>query len=162
MADDTLLPTRDPLRPPLGVDRLDWAESVIFAMGGEAQGPGECLPDFPLKHTFTSGLYSREILMPAGSIVTSKIHKTEHQFVVSQGSLWVYSDNDGPQYIQAPFHGVTRPGTRRLLVIETDTIWTTFHPTHLTDVEEIERTILEPYKNPLLPEGVRRRLLGGG
>lgn len=144
------------------VPSIDEAEALILAMGGKAQGPGEQLKDFPLVHTFTPGLYSRSIFMPAGSILTSKIHRTEHQFIVSRGALWVYSDNDGPQFIEAPYHGVTKPGTRRLLVIERDTIWTTFHATDLTDVEEIERTILEPYVNPLLPEHVRQHLLGDG
>jgi hypothetical protein len=38
--------------------------------------------------------------------------------------------------------GVTMPGTKRALRIHEDTIWTTFHATELTDVAEIERTIL--------------------
>jgi len=146
---------------PQGADPLDWAEFLVHKLGGEAQGPGECLEDFPLVHTFTPGLYSRQILMPAGAILTSKVHRTEHQYVVSKGSLWVYSGVDGPQYLQAPHSGVTKPGTRRLLVIEFDTIWTTFHPTSLTDVEEIEHEILEPHENPLLPKEVQRVLLEG-
>jgi len=145
---------------PEGTDPLDWAEALILEMGGEAQGIGDCLEDFPLIHRFTPHLYSREIFMPAGSVLTSRVHRTEHQFVVSQGALWVYSDNDGPQRIEAPYAGITKPGTRRLLVIEEDTVWTTFHATELTDVEQIERTILEPCDNPLLPAEVRQKLLG--
>ena len=36
--------------------------------------------DCPLVHRFTEGLYVREIFMPAGSLITSKIHKTQHQY----------------------------------------------------------------------------------
>ena len=32
--------------------------------------------DLPLKHYFTKGLYCREIFMPKGTLLTSKIHKT--------------------------------------------------------------------------------------
>jgi hypothetical protein len=34
--------------------------------------------ELPIVHRFTPGLYIREIFMPAGALVTSKIHKTEY------------------------------------------------------------------------------------
>lgn len=47
--------------------------------------------DCPLRHFFTPGLYCREITMPAGAIITSKIHMTQHQYTVSKGrcSVWI-------------------------------------------------------------------------
>ncbi|HEY1107424.1 MAG TPA: hypothetical protein VGE76_02290, partial [Opitutaceae bacterium] len=81
-------------------------------------------------------------------IVTSKIHKTEHPFVITQGRVSVYSENDGAQHLRAPYTGITRPGTRRILVIHEDTVWTTFHPTSHTDVARIEADIIEPHQIP--------------
>ena len=43
--------------------------------------------DCPLVHRFTPGMYIREIFMPAGTMLTSMIHKTEHPYVVSQGKV---------------------------------------------------------------------------
>ena len=83
--------------------------------------------DMPLTHRFTPGLYIREIFMPAGAVVISRVHKFEHPFVVSKGRCAVWCDNDGWMFIKAPFTGITKPGTRRLLFIAQDTIWTTFH-----------------------------------
>ncbi len=51
---------------------------------------------------------------------------------------------------EAPHTGITMPGTRRLLVMHEDTVWTTFHVTDLTDPKEIEDEIVLNYKNPLL------------
>lgn len=83
--------------------------------------------DMPLTHRFTPGLYIREIFMPKGAIVISRVHKREHPFVVSKGKVAVWSENDGWQFIKAPFTGITTPGTRRILFISEDCIWTTFH-----------------------------------
>lgn len=95
----------------------------------------------PLVHVFTPGLYTRELTVPAGTFFTSKIHLTEHPFIVSKGtiSVWV---NGQVEFITAPFLGVTFPGTRRVFYTHEETVWTTFHPTDLTDVDEIEAQII--------------------
>ena len=99
--------------------------------------------DCPIRHIFTPGMYGREILMPKGTVVVSKIHKTEHPYVVSKGIAHVFIEGVGWQRIQAPFTGITKPMTRRVLLIEEDCIWTTFHATTKTDVAEIEKDIIE-------------------
>jgi hypothetical protein len=106
--------------------------------------------EMPVTHRFTPGLYIREIHIPAGTLLTSMEHKTRHPFVVSKGRIAVMSENEGRVVYQAPFTGITEPGTRRALFAETDTIWTTFHATDKTSVEEIAGDILEPHQNPLL------------
>lgn len=110
--------------------------------------------DHPMKgtvtHRFTPGLYIREILMPTGSILTSKIHKTEHPYVISKGKVSVWTEKEGSVKLEAPHTGITKPGTRRLLYVNEDTIWTTFHPTNETDVSKIEEQIIESHHNPLL------------
>lgn len=105
--------------------------------------------EMPLTHRFTDGMYIREIFMPAGSILTSKIHKTNHPFVVSKGKCIVY-DGNKLETITAPHTGITEPNTRRLLYIEEDTIWTTFHVTKKTNVDEIEKDIIQEHNNEML------------
>lgn len=125
-------------------DRIDQLEQAMV----------ENLPavNCPVIHRFTDKMYIREIYMPAGTLVTSKIHKTHHPFVVSMGSVSVKIDDGEWQLIEAPYSGTTLPGTRRVLYINSDTIWTTFHVNedNDTDVEKIEKRILEPYENKLL------------
>ena len=109
--------------------------------------------DCPVVHRFTPGLYVREITMPKGSMITSMEHNTQHPFVISKGSVQVISENEGPVTYTAPYCGITQPGTRRILRILEDTVWTTFHPTQETDIEKIAEEILVPHINPLLGEG---------
>lgn len=107
----------------------------------------------PVTHRFTPGLYIREIFIPKDTLLTSMEHKTEHPFVISKGRIGVRSGTEETIY-EAPYTGITKPGTRRVLYAFEDTIWTTFHPTKETDVEKIAAEILEPHANPLLPDGV--------
>lgn len=110
----------------------------------------------PLQHRFTPGLYSREIFLQKGLLCTSKIHRTEHQFVVV-GAFEMWSEETGWVFIDAqkkPYHGATKPGARRAFRIHEDTWFTTFHPTTLTDLREIEAALIEPHDIPKREERI--------
>jgi hypothetical protein len=100
--------------------------------------------DAPLVHRFTPGLYVREIFMPKGAIIISKIHKTEHPYTVSKGWARVF-DGKGIVDIRAPYTGITKPGTRRVLLIVEDCIWTTYHPSNETDLDKLEEQLIQPH-----------------
>jgi len=101
---------------------------------------GDC---FPLKHQFGDGLYVREIFMPKGALIVSKIHKYAHPYFVMQGKCSVLTD-DGILQIQAPFYDITKAGTKRVLYIHEDCVWITTHsnPTNTHDLKEIENEII--------------------
>jgi hypothetical protein len=109
--------------------------------------------ELPLTHRFTPGMYIRTIFMPKGALVISKIHRTQHPFVVTKGrcSVWPGQaapgqlDANGLREIVAGHIGITMPGTRRILYIHEDTEWTTFHATDKTTPEEVEAEIIEPH-----------------
>ena len=108
------------------------------------------LIELPLIHIFTPKLYGRIIHMRAGAILTSRTHKYEHQFVISQGCIQVINELTGEkQTFKAPYHGITKAGTRRALLALTDTMWHTFHVTNLTDPDEIVKEVTEDHYNPL-------------
>src|ERR1700744_3943686 len=67
-------------------------------------------PKCELRHTFTPGLYGRQITMPKGFICTSKIHKTTHQFTVSKGLLKIWTEAEDWVLIQSPYSGITMAG----------------------------------------------------
>lgn len=113
----------------------------------------------PLNHRFTDGLYVREIFMPAGSLIVSKIHKTQHQYFILKGAVSVWIDEGVEQYLEAPYIGVTEPGTRRVLHIWEDCIWATAHANPDNEDEfEIEERIIEKHDNPMLPTDLKEKL----
>lgn len=123
------------------MDALDTFEAAMVRAG---------LPqvECPLQHSFIPGFYVRTITMPSGFMCTSKIHKTRHPYVVTSGRVRVWTDEAGLKIIEGPFVGITEPGTRRLLLCETEVVWTTFHATDKTTVEEVEAELIEPHMNP--------------
>jgi hypothetical protein len=106
--------------------------------------------DCPITHRFTPGLYIREMFAPAGSLITSKIHRTQHPFVLSAGRISVWTEEGGWVELCAPYTGITEPGTRRVAYVHEDAVWTTFHPTDKTDPAEIEAEIIEPRADHLI------------
>ena len=127
-------------------DRLDIWEAYVAGLPPQ--------PEFPLRHYFPPGLYVREITMPAGAIVTSRIHKFESPFIISKGRVLVASENEGTVIYEAPRSGITKPETRRLLFVEEETVWTTIHPNpdNITDVETVTEMFTYRRDNPhLLP-----------
>ncbi len=129
------------------MDLIDEAE-LCMAESGLA------LANCPVTHRFTEGLYSREIFMPAGSLIVSKIHLTEHQYEIGWGKVSVWTEEDGEVIFEAPYHGITKPGTRRVLFCHTDVLWTTYHPNPDNEtVEQIEERIIQKHDNKLLSEG---------
>jgi len=93
--------------------------------------------EIPVKHYFSKGVYAREILIPAGTTVTGKIHKFANLNILSQGEMMVSTEN-GVQLVRAPFTVVSPPGTKRIAHTLTDCVWTTIHGTEKTDLDAIE------------------------
>lgn len=103
------------------------------------------LIEVPTTHTFTKnpGMYVREAFAPAGSILTSKIHKTEHPFVMLKGEQSIL-ENDGTwTRVKAPCWGITKAGSRRVVLVHEDTIMQSFHATEETDLDKIEEMLYE-------------------
>lgn len=98
------------------------------------------LPQVEIKHVdyFSKGVYAREIFIPAGTVITGKIHKFENLNIMSQGDLSILMEDGTVKRVQAPFTIVSPPGTRRAAFAHSDVVWTTIHGTDKTDVDEIE------------------------
>lgn len=127
-------------------DKIDLFESILL---------NEEQVNCPLQHFFTPGLYTRQIFIPKGTYLTSKVHKTAHPYIISVGEISVFIEDEGEVLLKAPHMGITLPGTRRVLFAHTDVVWTTFHATDKETVEEVEKDIIFDYQNKLLPNKVK-------
>jgi hypothetical protein len=76
--------------------------------------------------------------MPAGALVVSRIHMHEHPFVILSGKVSVF-DGETSTVLEAPYRGITKAGTKRILYCHEPTVWVTFHPTDKTTLEEIDK-----------------------
>lgn len=99
--------------------------------------------DFPVSHIFAPGLYARQMTIPAGGIIIGKIHRHAHVNTISKGRVWVVTEF-GKEEIAGPVTFVSQPGTKRVVVAQEETIWTTYHPTTETDLDKIEAHVIAP------------------
>jgi hypothetical protein len=114
----------------------------------------------PVIHRFTEGLYIREVHVPAGTVFTSRTHKTQHPFVISKGTCDIVDEKGGITRVSAPHTGITEIGTRRVFAVYEDLVLTCFHPTTLTDPDEFVELNTE-MENELLPQGFKQNCFEG-
>lgn len=98
---------------------------------------------YPLKHTFSDGIYVREISIPAGVYLTGKIHKHEHPNFLLSGVVDVVTES-GRETLIAPMSMISKAGTKRALHTITPCVWITVHvnPTNTQDIVELEKMII--------------------
>tara|TARA_R110000772_G_scaffold267114_1_gene390481 strand:- start:220 stop:732 length:513 start_codon:yes stop_codon:yes gene_type:complete len=106
----------------------------------------------PVKHTFIGGCYIRELFMPKDQLAITKIHKQENAFFIMKGSFSVLTE-DGVLLIKAPYHGLTKIGTRRIMYVHEDTVFITVHSIKKTTVKKAEEQIFaEDFNDPIITE----------
>lgn len=99
---------------------------------------GDCLP---LKHSFAEGMYVREIFIPKGMLLVSKIHKHSHPIFVLEGDISILTE-DGVKRIKGPYSLISPVGAKRVGYAHADTRWVTVHKTNETNLERIEEEII--------------------
>lgn len=96
-------------------------------------------------HRFLPGLYTREMYVPAGNLMTGMVHKKEHISIFLEGILLVPDDDpeaiNGSRIIEAPMVEITPPGVKRVGVALTDVRWITVHASNAETKEEAEEEI---------------------
>lgn len=141
---------------PLSLETLDHSAKMDIFESEIAKLPQNHLP---LIHRFTDGMYIREINMPAGTIATSRTHKTNHPFVIQKGMVDIVDEEGNIERITAPYLGITHRGTRRVFRVLDDVVLITFHATDKQDPVEIGNDITES-NNELLPQDFKQAYLG--
>ena len=99
--------------------------------------------EIPLEHYFAPGVYARVIYIPAGVVLTGKIHKTLHMNILAQGRVHV-TTNDDVEVLEGFCIFNSDAGTKKAIYAETDTVFINIHPTDLTDIDEIEEVFIAP------------------
>ena len=94
--------------------------------------------EIPMRHYFSPGVYAREITIPAGTLLTGRIHKYEQLNILSSGEISVLTE-EGMKRVKAPFTIVSPAGTKRIAFAHTECVWTTILGTDETDPDKIEQ-----------------------
>ena len=109
--------------------------------------------ELPIEHYQIDGVYVRSMFIPAGTILTGKIHNFESIAILAKGRIRI--TNGTESYIISEGHiMVDKPGVKRLGYAETDVIFITVHRTDNIEIEAIEKELVsatfEEYQQQLL------------
>lgn len=91
-------------------------------------------------------LYTREITIPADTVLTGKIHKHDHPNFLMKGRVRVVTEGSGDETLEGPMTMISPPGTKRLLYSETELVWVTVHhnPTNTRDLSKLQDLVISP------------------
>lgn len=108
--------------------------------------------EVPTEHTFGPGFYARTITLQPDTVLTGRVHTTEHIFIVSKGDLTVVTE-EGRKRVQAPYQAICRAGLKRAGYAHTEVVCTNIHITEETDLLRLEAALVEPDHAALEAQG---------
>ena len=98
--------------------------------------------EIPLRHDFADGLYGREILIPAGTTLTGKVHRHADLNFILYGEIEVLTERGDFKRVTGPCWFAGKAGAKQIGRAITDTLWVTVHATRNRDLETLEDEIL--------------------
>lgn len=99
-------------------------------------------PGMLTEHFFAGGMYCRRMVIPAGNVIVSKVHKTEHLFIGISGELEVVGQ--GATYVLTAGSVIPSAiGTKRAVRALTEVVCMTIHKTDLLSTEGLEEALME-------------------
>lgn len=114
---------------------LDKTQAAIF----ELENAVLTMPQYPLenRHLFSGGMYAREMFIPAGVLVTGKIHLKDHICILHYCDVTIANAEGSKRYVgSCSFAG--KAGSKRAFMAHEDSLFTVVHITEKTTVEEAE------------------------
>ena len=97
---------------------------------------------FPLTHSFSEGIYIREMSMLKGGIVIGKIHNKNHTWFLMKGRLKIANEKGSVVY-NAPTYVNASAGEKRVILALEDSVFINIHPNpdNITNIEQLEKML---------------------
>ncbi len=97
---------------------------------------------FPLTHSFSEGVYIREMSMLKGGIVIGKIHNKSHTWFLMKGKIKVATEDSVVTY-SAPTYVNAKAGAKRVIAAIEDSVFVNVHPNpdNIKNTDELENVL---------------------
>ena len=97
---------------------------------------------FPLTHSFSDGVYIREMKMAKGGMIVGKIHNRSHTWFLLQGHLLIATEKGTFDY-KAPTYVNAEAGSKRVIKALEDSIFVNVHPNpeNIKNTDELEKIL---------------------
>ena len=105
--------------------------------------------EIPTYHYFCGGMYARVLKRPKNTLIVGKVHKKEHFYIVTKGTVEVASD-EGSKIFHSGDVIVSEPGTKRAVLALEDSICMTIHFVgQEKNLDQIEKDLIEEDKTAM-------------
>jgi hypothetical protein len=120
------------------INKVEQLESSMLAMNTDLVAKGNS-DMFPLKHSFSEGVYIREMFMQKTGVVIGKLYKISHTWFLLEGEITVATDEGVNAYI-APCYVYAPEGTKRVIYAVEDSVFVNVYPNpeNITDIATLE------------------------
>lgn len=95
----------------------------------------------PIIHYHTADLYGRRIVVPAGTVFSSGVHKSDHISVALRGRIAVVDQDGVHTEVTAPDVFITRAGTQRAVYVFEEVEFLTVHHCEEQDDTKVEEAL---------------------
>ena len=99
--------------------------------------------EIPVQSNNINGMYTREITIPKGSLITGAVHLFDYVDIMLSGDITV-STADGPKRFTGPNVLSGKAGRKRAGYAHEDTKWVTVHKTDIADGDEFVKLLTVP------------------
>jgi hypothetical protein len=123
-----------------------WREKIsefeeLVSSSEESLGDNMLNVVMPVEHNFTEKQYIREFRAPAGHVIVSKIHNTNHPLFLLEGDVTII-EKSGKRRMTAPTFSITEVGTKRVVFVHEDCYFVTVHPAESTTLFDVEEEVM--------------------
>lgn len=119
---------------------IDHFQSVLQEIAGSERGEAQELNDNGLKEYFVEGAYVRELFIPKGTFIVSKIWNKERMWIIATGEV-TFTTEMGTQRIRAPFTKIVPLGSKVAIYAHEDTLWFAITGAKSTNSEDVENEV---------------------
>jgi hypothetical protein len=130
--DSQVIQIQNALRTGTTID--DFANAIEQAKANGELGEVET----PLTHYHTEDLYGRRIIVPAGSVFTTRVHLYDHISVALRGVITIVDNDKDFKTVSAPDVFVTKAGTHRIVYVHEEVEFLTVHHCEEQDDDKVE------------------------
>lgn len=123
------------------LSNIDKIELFEYYLKNYTDGSEQTAKELPLEHFICNKTYVRQITLPKDMILTGKVHNFDHTSILSKGDVTIMTD-EGTVRIKAPATWMSKAGTKRLIYVHEETIWSTIHQSENTLVEDLENELV--------------------
>jgi len=99
--------------------------------------------DLGIVHHFSSGVYAKQMTLPAGYTALSHSHNFDHMSILASGKVLVKTDDSEVVEYTAPTVVTIKAGINHAIYAVEDSSWFCVHATEETDEDHIDEVLIK-------------------